>query len=162
MNTFYNGYYVPVIWGAAFYPYRCYDNPHSLISCGRNEYIDYPHVYRKDCAYPKRTTMYAETQRQFPEVDPKLLHESANISRKLMQDATLVLNRFASSLEFGKQVMTAAQESKTEEVLRLIKSTGADSASEVHFNPDSLRVKFESKTSQDADCCQLLIILKWR
>lgn len=108
-------------------------------------------------SYPYPTKTY----RQFPEVDPGLLFESANETKKLMREASIVLNRFAESKEFDEKVMAAAQESNITKVEQLIKSIGITSEVDVHFNPDGLRMEFNSKV-KETDCCKLSIALRWR
>jgi hypothetical protein len=99
--------------------------------------------------------------RQFPKVDAGLLHESANETRKLMKEVSIVLDRFATSTEFDKQVMTAAQASNMAEVKRLIKSIGITSDVDVQYNPDELRMVFTSKAA-NTECCKLTVALRWR
>jgi len=100
-------------------------------------------------------------QPQYPAVDSNLLYQSANVSQKLMADASKVLNTFASSRDFGRKVMEYAQRSDNEEVNQLIKSLGIESDVKVQFNPDGLRLEFKSK-AQGLDCCVLYIALRWR
>lgn len=99
--------------------------------------------------------------RQFPEVDTKNLHQSAQETRKLMKEASIVLDKFADSKEFSKKVMEAAQESKMDEVKRLIKSLGITSEISIYYNPDELRLVFYSKV-KNAECCKLTVALRWR
>jgi hypothetical protein len=117
-------------------------------------YYYYPVYY-----YPPFPNPYS--YRQYPEVDPGFLFESANETRKLMKEASIVLDRFADSKDFDKKVMAAAQESNMDEVERLIKSIGITSDVDVQFNPDGLRLEFNSKV-QDTDCCKLTVALRWR
>ena len=101
--------------------------------------------------------IYQTAQRsQFPPVDSTLLHESAKESQQLMRDATKLIDLFATSKDFSTKVMDAAQQSKQEEVKRLIRSNGITSQIEVYFNPDGIRLEFRS------NCCQLLVVLRWR
>ncbi|WP_163538476.1 hypothetical protein [Gracilibacillus sp. YIM 98692] len=99
--------------------------------------------------------------RQFPPVNPDLLYQSANESKKLMNEASMVLNKLSESKEFDAQLMYAAQASDIEEVNRLIHSIGVTSDVDIHFNPDSLRLEFTSKVA-NIDCCKLSIALRWR
>ncbi|MFS0672231.1 hypothetical protein [Ornithinibacillus sp. 179-J 7C1 HS] len=108
--------------------------------------------------YPPQPQFLA--YRQFPEVDPDLLYDSANETKKLMKEASVVLDRFASSKGFDKQVMTAAQESNMDEVKRLIKSIGITSDVDVHVNPDGLRLEFVSMVG-NTECCRLTVALRW-
>lgn len=98
---------------------------------------------------------------QFPPVDPDLLYESANQSTKLMKEASMVLDKLASSKEFGARLMDVAQHSNTKEVERLIHSVGITSDVEIDYNPDGLELKFKSKV-KNLDCCKLSISLRWR
>ena len=97
----------------------------------------------------------------YPAVDPELLYESANESNKLMKEASLVLDKLASSKEFGARLMDVAQHSNTEEVERLIHSVGITSDVDIKYNPDGLELEFKSKV-QNLDCCKLSISLRWR
>ncbi|MCP3026540.1 hypothetical protein [Halobacillus sp. A5] len=99
--------------------------------------------------------------RPYEEVDPALLTESAAESKKLMKDASKVLDKIAESEEFDAQLMQAAQISDDEEVERLIKSIGVTSRLEIHYNPDSVRLEFSSSI-EEIDCCKLEIALRWR
>jgi hypothetical protein len=97
--------------------------------------------------------------RQYPHVDPKLLYQSANHTKKLMADASQVLSRLSLSKEFDAKLMFAAEQSDIKEVRRLIQSIGVKSDVDIHYNPDGLRLEFSSKA---ADCCRLLVSLRWR
>ncbi|RKQ37289.1 hypothetical protein [Oceanobacillus halophilus] len=99
--------------------------------------------------------------RQYPPVNPDLFHQSANEMRMLMNDASIVLDRLADSTEFDEAVMSAAQESNKEEVKRLIQSTGISSNVDISFNPDNIRMVFNSKVD-DSDCCRLEVSIRWR
>lgn len=97
----------------------------------------------------------------YPTVDPELLYESANQSNKLMKEASMVLDRLASSKEFGARLMDVAQHSNTAEVERLIHSVGITSDVDITYNPNGLELEFKSKV-KDLDCCKLSISLRWR
>lgn len=97
----------------------------------------------------------------YPPVDPDLLYESANQSNKLMKEASMVLDKLASSKEFGARLMDVAQQSNTEEVERLIHSVGITSDVKIKYNPDGLELEFNSKV-KNLDCCKLSISLRWR
>lgn len=100
-------------------------------------------------------------QSPFPAVNPDLLYESAQVSRKLMAEASVVLEKLATSKDFDSQLMDAAQRSNNEEVNRLIRSIGIMSDVDVHYTPDGLRLEFKSHVA-DQECCQLTIALRWR
>jgi hypothetical protein len=99
--------------------------------------------------------------RQYPAIDPTLLYDSANESKKLMKEASMVLDRLSASKQFDTELMYAAQTSDIKEVKRLIHSIGVTSDVDVHYDPDGLRLEFTSKVA-DMDCCRLLIALRWR
>ncbi|CAM5223391.1 hypothetical protein UACE39S_00647 [Ureibacillus acetophenoni] len=103
----------------------------------------------------------SNTHYQYPPVDETLISQSANETRKLMADASLVLERFASSKDFDRRLMELAQQSRQAEVEQLIKSIGVKSDVKVKFNPDGLSLEFSSKLAH-TKCCQLEINLRWR
>jgi hypothetical protein len=60
------------------------------------------------------------------------------------------------------EIMKAAQVSNKEEVNRLIHTVDIASEVDIHFNPDSLRLEFKKKaTENELACCRLLVILRW-
>jgi len=97
----------------------------------------------------------------FPPVNPDLLYESAKESNKLMKEASMVLDKLASSKEFDAQLMDVAQRSNKEEVERLIRSIGITSVVAIHYKPDGLQLEFSSKV-KEVDCCKLNVSLRWR
>ncbi|WP_208591007.1 hypothetical protein [Gracilibacillus suaedae] len=99
--------------------------------------------------------------RQFQPVDPYFLYQSAIESKKLMKDASMVLNKLSESKEFDAELMYAAQSSDIVEVKRLIDSIGITSDVDINYNPDGLRLAFSSK-EDNTDCCRLSITLHWR
>ncbi|WP_243291924.1 hypothetical protein [Bacillus sp. FJAT-47783] len=119
-------------------------------------YLYHPSYYY----LPYSPTTYIPN-RQYPAVDPNLLYKSANEAKKLMKEASTVLNKLSESKEFDAELMYAAQASDIKEVKRLIHSIGVTSNVDVHYNPDGLRLEFTSKV-ENFDCCRLLIALRWR
>ncbi|UOQ84936.1 hypothetical protein [Gracilibacillus salinarum] len=117
-----------------------------------------------DARYPYFIPAYSNYhhwQRPYPPVDPNTLYQSANQSQKILQEARMVLTKFAESKEFDTELMNAAQASNHEEVRRLIHSIGDISSKiEVHFNPDSIRLEFSSNDA-NSDCCHVIIALRW-
>ncbi len=104
---------------------------------------------------------YRPSRPQYPTVDTSLLNQSANATKKLMNDANIVIDKLAVSQEYRKEVMQAAQMSDHEKVRSLMHSTGITSDVEIHFNPDGLRLIFKSQIDGQ-DCCKLRIALRWR
>lgn len=122
-------------------------------------YYSYVPFYCQNPSCPN--SPYHETRQQFPDVDAELLYESANETKKLMEDASIVLDKLADSEEFDTELMYAAQASDIDEVRRLIRSTGVESPVDVNYNPDGLTISFSSQVN-DLDCCKLRVALRWR
>ncbi|MFB4166930.1 hypothetical protein [Virgibacillus sp. JSM 102003] len=116
-------------------------------------YVNYPGYYPNSTSWPDRE--------QYPPVDANLLYQSANETKKLMDDASIVLNKLAESHEFDAELMYAAQVADTAKVERLIHSTGIKSEVDIHYNPDGLRLILISQVA-NTDCCKLQIALRWR
>nr|WP_106779339.1 hypothetical protein [Lysinibacillus timonensis] len=98
---------------------------------------------------------------QYPPADPSRLNQSATESQQLMKDASKVLDRLATSRDFGSKLMNSAQRSDQAEVNRLIDSIGVESKVKISYNPDGLRLEFQSKVT-NVDCCKLDISLRWQ
>ncbi|MES0856083.1 hypothetical protein ABS784_07580 [Geobacillus sp. G4] len=96
----------------------------------------------------------------YPPIDPALFSQSAATAQALMNDAAAVLKKLAESRSFAASVMSAAQEGKTEEVKRLIRSLGIRSKTDVYFNPDGIRLTL-SPPPGTFPCCQLVVGLRW-
>ena len=103
----------------------------------------------------------SENRPSYPPVNPGHLNDSANESRKLLVEASKLLDRLATSKEFATLMMEAAQRSETAEVKRLIRSIGITSRVDVDYNPDGLRLEFKGEVG-GVECCRLLIALRWR
>lgn len=98
--------------------------------------------------------------RPYPPVDPAIFSQSAATAQTLMNDAGVILKRLAESRSFAATVMSAAQEGKTEEVKRLIRSLGIRSKTDVYFNPDGIRLTL-SPPPGAFPCCQFVVGLRW-
>lgn len=103
----------------------------------------------------------SDNRPSFPPVNPGHLNDSANESRKLMVEASKLLDRLATSKDFATALMEAAQRSETAEVERLIRSIGITSRVDVKYNPDGLHVEFKAEVG-GVECCRLVIALRWR
>lgn len=134
-----------------YYFYHYHRNPYP--------YPSYPTAQTHLTMNPQFSNHTAQRQDGYPPVDPDRLYQSANQSQQLMADANKLVQRFATSKDFCTQVMDAAQRNNRDEVQRLIKSSGVDSDVTMYFNPDGLRLEFKSA---NIECCQLLIVLRWR
>lgn len=111
--------------------------------------------------YPPDFYTHYWRDQQYPDVNPEMLNQSAQASQKLMAEASTVLNELATSKDFSKKLMSAAQQSNSEEVKRLIDSLGVTSDVDIHYNPDGLRLQFKTDV-ENVHCCTLTIALRWR
>lgn len=100
------------------------------------------------------------TLRQYPPINPTLFLQSAATAQMLMNDASIILKRLASSKTFATSVMSAAQEGKKKEVQRMIEALGIKSKVELYFNPDGIRFTLSPPPGAFL-CCQLVIGLRW-
>lgn len=116
--------------------------------------MHYPYTFHPHLYYP----VYL---REFPEVNPNQFIHSAKNSLDLLTDAQLLLNKINSSNVFSKNMMQAAQMSHTEEVDKLIQTTGIKTRPKISYNPDGITFTFDHK-STPPHCCLLSIQLKWR
>jgi hypothetical protein len=98
--------------------------------------------------------------RQYPPINPTLFSQSAATAQTLMNDASTILKRLASSKSFATSVMSAAQEGNKKEVQRMIESLGIKSKVELYFNPDGIRFTLSPPPGAFL-CCQLVIGLLW-
>lgn len=98
--------------------------------------------------------------RVFPTVNPTILMNSAKKSTELLSDAQKVTEGVYSSHDFSKQLMEAAQQSKTETVRQLIKSLALQNHSEIKYNPDGIQIILSPKDVSN-NCCVVSLSLKW-
>ncbi|MDQ0228954.1 hypothetical protein [Metabacillus malikii] len=123
---------------------------------------DYPAYCIPACVTPYYQYVYHQTPyRQYNSVDATFFNESAKSMQILMNDASIVLKKLATSKTFANKVMSAAQQSNMSEVENLFKSTGIKSEVETTFNPDGINLKMSSKVG-NTDCCHLTIALRWK
>ncbi|WP_419158738.1 hypothetical protein [Rossellomorea sp. BNER] len=107
-----------------------------------------------------RNSVWRHTYRPFPPVETKIFIDSSNRMLPLMDEAKKLVQLISVSKELSYQLMDAAQQSKTEEVKQLIRTTGIGIQPEVRFTPDGLHLTFEDRSSQN-DCCHLVVKLRW-
>lgn len=110
----------------------------------------------QDAVHHPNSMKIAVNPSVYPPVNPDTLYESANESSKLMKDASLLLDKLATSKDYGKQLMDHAQRSENAEVSRMIKSIGLSSEVKVSYNPDSIRIQLKSNSAE------MMITLRWR
>ncbi|MFD1738496.1 hypothetical protein ACFSCX_18400 [Bacillus salitolerans] len=106
-------------------------------------------------------TAQSNTNREFPEVDVTLFNESANAFKRLMRDASIVLDALAGSKHFDFELMSAAQVSDKKKVDQLIQSTGIKSKVDTTYNPDGITLNFQESV-KNTECCKLTMKLRWR
>lgn len=125
-------------------------------------YVYQPGYYYYPVPYHTIDMSYGRSIRQqFPPIDPNLLCHSAIETKKLMKEASIVLDKLEDSKEFNSELMHAAQSSNKKEVSRLINSLGLTSDVTIDFNPDGLTIAFKSQV-ESIECCHLNIALRWR
>jgi hypothetical protein len=122
-------------------------------------YVILPPVYYVP-AYMKDVQHNFPFRQQYPPIDTQQFSKSAEVFQSLMNDAKKVIDRFASSKEFAFKVMENAQKSNTEEVLKLIKTTGIQFPVLVSFTPEGIRLTFDAMV-EEIDCCKLIMALHW-
>jgi hypothetical protein len=76
-----------------------------------------------------------------------------------MVDADLLLSKL-SDPAFANQLMSAAQEGHKEEVERLIKSVGSQSAIITQYTPSGVQFTIDPN-GEETPCCTLSMTLKW-
>ncbi|GKU83175.1 hypothetical protein [Niallia sp. NCCP-28] len=99
--------------------------------------------------------------RELPEVNPNQWIASAKDSLLLLKDAEALLTKIIQSQAISKQIMSAAQASKTQTVEKLVQSLGTKTMPKISYNPDGITFNFDHK-NQPPHCCFLSIQLKWR
>ncbi|MDQ0216538.1 putative outer membrane protein [Oikeobacillus pervagus] len=71
------------------------------------------------------------------------------------------MNKVSKDKNYAKQLMNAAQQSKTEQVKQLVKNSGVTQAPTIYYTPGGLHLNFASQ-DQTAECCHLIVELRWR
>lgn len=111
---------------------------------------------------PSNPLMYQPlVDRQYPDVDPSLFHQSAVAFQQLINDASLIISSISGSDQLAFQLMDAAQKNQTEKVKQFIQSTGIQSDVKVDFNPDQLHLTLLAQV-EGIDCCILRLAIRWR
>ncbi|MUK90747.1 hypothetical protein GMD78_20535 [Ornithinibacillus sp. L9] len=129
-------------------------------------YVCYPYPDRNPVyfqpawGYPVQSYQPSFRQ-QYPDVDPDLFFQSAGVFKKLMADASIILNKLSEDEDLAYEIMDAAQKNQATRVKELIKSTGVHGDVDVDFNPDGLNLEMHSKV-EDTECCKLSMALRWR
>lgn len=103
---------------------------------------------------------YKNTRRPFPEVNATLFKTSAEKAIALMKDANLVMTQITSSSSFSSDLMSAAQQSNTKEVERMIKATGIRKTPKITYDPDGITMNFVDYAGEK-ECCHIITQLRW-
>lgn len=98
--------------------------------------------------------------RPFPEVSSTLFKTSALKSIALMKDANIVMSKITSSSSFSKDLMSAAQQSNTKEVERMIRATGIKRMPKIDYDPDGITMIFTDYAGEK-ECCHIITQLRW-
>lgn len=99
--------------------------------------------------------------RPFPPANPSILQKAAQKEMTLLEDVKTLLEKIAASNQFSADIMNAAQESNSQKVERLIRSSGVRNMPGVSYTPDGIRLNFSDELN-GKECCQLNIKLRWR
>ncbi|CEG28405.1 hypothetical protein [Bacillus sp. B-jedd] len=110
-------------------------------------FYHYPYPYSRAFPHPG----------VFPPVNPDRFMTSARALRPVLSEAGILANRIATSRDFSRRIMDAAQQSKTETVKNLIVSAGIRKDVRVTYNPDVIIIDLIEQ-----DCCKITLSLKWR
>lgn len=98
--------------------------------------------------------------RQLPEINPNIFMTSAQQMQRLMKDASILLDKMASSRKFSLALMEAAQASNQAKVNQVIKETGIVTIPKITYTPDGLKLYFKAN-AENVDCCHLTLNLRW-
>ena len=97
---------------------------------------------------------------QFPPIDTKRLHSSAEKFLEIMGEARLLIDKIVSTPEFATELMDAAQLSNQKRVEELIASTGVKVKVETTYTPSGIQIEFDN-SELGGGCCKLEIGLLW-
>ncbi|MFJ8070237.1 hypothetical protein ACIQZD_14975 [Peribacillus sp. NPDC096447] len=100
------------------------------------------------------------TLRPYSAPNPDMLVKSAKTSQSLMVDVKKVMDTLATSKPFSNRLMTAAQSSKMNVVIDMIKKIGIKNEPDITYNPDGIRFDFYPKAGEEN--CHIIVSLKWR
>lgn len=115
--------------------------------------------------HPQSQTFYYPTNIEqritYPAADPTLFMKSASQSQDLLNDAQKVSNQLSHSHNLSKNIIEAAQQSKTEEVKRLLNTLALKNRYDVYYNPDGIIITLKPKEPING-CCVVTLSLKWQ
>lgn len=99
-------------------------------------------------------------QVQFPPVDTKRLHSSAEKFQEIMREASLLVDKIVKSPDFAYQLMNEAQQSNKVKVEQLIASTGIRVKVHTKYSPTGIHIELDS-SENEGGCCKLNMGLLW-
>ncbi len=135
------------------HPYMVY--PYYLPQSIGTVPVNYAPMYRNNLI---QSTV--RQQNQYPPVDTEQLDKSVHKFQDLMKQANLLLAKLAEDPVFAKELMSAAQQSKSEKVNKMIESTGITIDVKTSFTPTGIRIILNNSEIA-GQCCNLLIALRW-
>src|SRR5699024_8756446 len=92
--------------------------------------------------YPPNYYMNYWPSRQYPDVNPKVLNQSAQASKDQMEEASLVLDKLATSEEFSIAFMSAVYESNRTAIKRIIHFLDINSDVGITYTTHGLHLVF--------------------
>lgn len=111
--------------------------------------------------YPYNNHYHHPKFRQFPPVDPSMFMHSAQKSLPYIHDANKIMTHIKQSEAFSRKLMSAAQESKTAEVEKMIKDL-IQTNPDITFTPSSLTILFTEKNNNAISCCRMVLNVRWQ
>ncbi|MBA2174155.1 hypothetical protein H0266_04480 [Halobacillus locisalis] len=93
--------------------------------------------------------------RPYPPVDPEQFTSAANHMEELLKEGEQISSKVKNSQSFATSLMSAAQQSKKDEVEQLLRTVDIHSEMEVSFTPDSLSIRLKR------DDCKAKLVYKW-
>ena len=109
---------------------------------------------------PPPIPIYHYPHRQYLPVDPKMFMNSAKKMEPLLKDAQTLMNYISSTESYSKKLMDAAQQSKINDVKKMITQTGIQSKADIRINPTAL-ILILSRKNDPSDCCQVELHVRW-
>lgn len=116
------------------------------------------HLPQNNGQFPSHTSL--QLQNQFPPVNTKKLHSSAEKIQEIMREARLLIDKIVNSPDFSSELMNAAQLSDKKKVEELIFSTGVMIKVHTIFTPTGIQIEFDSSETRGG-CCKLNMGLLW-
>ncbi|MEH6943264.1 hypothetical protein [Bacillus sp. JJ722] len=123
-----------------------------------NPYIPAYYMIPQPLCYPANIRHRVIT---YPPVDPTIFMKSANKIQELLEDAHKLSAQVSKSHAFSKQIIEAAQESKTDKIKQLLSTLALKNRSDIYYNPDGIIITLKPKDPHN-NCCTVSVSLKWQ